>query len=284
MTISLFVKVFDGVVLATDSATTLQLPDGGAQVYNHANKTFQLHREYPIGAVTWGLGAIGSASISTIAKDLRSRLMGNEESFSDWELDANYTLQGVAERARELLHEELYSKSVVAYPDGSFPTLGFLIAGFSGSSSDAEVWRLEINDPNAEPDLIQEMTADQSGWAAFGQPGALMRLFDGVDPFLADYLGGAQVEPPTELPHVTVDRMLQAIREDPVVPPMPFQDAINLAQFMVDTTVGYTRYILGPDTVGGEVEVAGISRHEGFKWVRRKHYFSQSLNPKGHSE
>lgn len=283
MTISLFVKVFDGVVLATDSATTLQLPDGSAQVYNHANKTFQLHRKYPIGAVTWGLGAIGSASISTIAKDLRSRLMGEDESF-EWGLDADYTLEAVAERARELLYGELYSKSVTT-PDknGMYPTLGFLIAGFSGSSNDAEVWRLEINDPNTNPEIIQDASADQSGWAAFGQPGALMRLFNGADPFLANYLAQSQVSPPEEALDLPLERVLAAINEEPVVAPMPFQDAINLAQFMVDTTVGYTKYILGPDTVGGEVEVAGISRHEGFKWVRRKHYFTQSLNPKGHS-
>lgn len=40
---------------------------------------------------------------------------------------------------------------------------------------------------------------------------------------------------------------------------------------MVDVTVGYSRYLLGPDLVGGPVEIAGISRHEGFKWVARKH-------------
>jgi hypothetical protein len=65
-----------------------------------------------------------------------------------------------------------------------------------------------------------------------------------------------------------------------VIPAMPFADAINFAKYVVDTTVGYTRYVLGPDTVGGQVEVAGISRHEGFKWISRKHYYSPALNPK----
>lgn len=60
---------------------------------------------------------------------------------------------------------------------------------------------------------------------------------------------------------------------------MPFADAIQLAKFLVDVTIGYTRYLLGPDTVGGQVELAGISRHEGFKWVMRKHYYSRELNP-----
>jgi hypothetical protein len=31
--------------------------------------------------------------------------------------------------------------------------------------------------------------------------------------------------------------------------------------------------------VGGAVDVAVISRGDGFVWLKRKHYFSQELNP-----
>ena len=66
-----------------------------------------------------------------------------------------------------------------------------------------------------------------------------------------------------------------------LVPAMPFPDAIGLARFFVETTSGFAHYSLGPDVVGGPVEVAGISRHEGFKWISRKHYYRQDLNPEG---
>ena len=52
MTVAVAVKVFDGIVLAADSATTLQLPAGGAHVYNNASKVFHLHRKLPVGAMT----------------------------------------------------------------------------------------------------------------------------------------------------------------------------------------------------------------------------------------
>ena len=35
---------------------------------------------------------------------------------------------------------------------------------------------------------------------------------------------------------------------------------------------------VGPETVGGPVDVAVISRHEGFIWVKRKLYFDADLN------
>jgi hypothetical protein len=64
---------------------------------------------------------------------------------------------------------------------------------------------------------------------------------------------------------------------------MPIQDAIDLAEFLVDLTIKYERFILmpGAGTVGGPIEVAAITKHEGFKWVKRKHYFSPQFNPEG---
>lgn len=52
MTVAIVVKIWDGIVLAADSATTLRLVDGSSQVYNSANKIFHLHRELPIAAMT----------------------------------------------------------------------------------------------------------------------------------------------------------------------------------------------------------------------------------------
>jgi hypothetical protein len=68
-------------------------------VYNHANKIFNLRKGLPIGAVTWGAGSIGSAAISTLAKDLRRRFSGDEAAHPDWRIEPNnYTIQWVAER------------------------------------------------------------------------------------------------------------------------------------------------------------------------------------------
>jgi hypothetical protein len=31
-------------------------------------------------------------------------------------------------------------------------------------------------------------------------------------------------------------------------------------------------------TVGGPTEIAAITKHEGFKWVQRKHFFPRDVN------
>ena len=60
---------------------------------------------------------------------------------------------------------------------------------------------------------------------------------------------------------------------------MPIQDALDLGEFLVDTTIKLVKFSPGAPTVGGPIELAAITKHEGFKWVRRKHYYSRDLNP-----
>jgi hypothetical protein len=60
--------------------------------------------------------------------------------------------------------------------------------------------------------------------------------------------------------------------------PMPIQDAIDLARFLVYSTIMYSRFLPGPQVVGGPIEIAAITKHEGFKWISRKHYYNQDLN------
>lgn len=145
MTIAISLKVNDGVILGSDSASTL-IDQGGEvrNVYNHANKVFNLRKGLPIGAITWGSGAIGAVAISTLAKDLRKRFTGPEASHEAWSLEGvTYSIQGVAQRLREFIFDERYTPAFAsAQPK---PELGFIIAGFSAGSEMAEEFELQID-------------------------------------------------------------------------------------------------------------------------------------------
>ena len=45
----------------------------------------------------------------------------------------------------------------------------------------------------------------------------------------------------------------------------------RVARFAVETAAKYAKYGMRPETIGGAVELAAITKHEGFKWVARKH-------------
>ncbi len=57
------------------------------------------------------------------------------------------------------------------------------------------------------------------------------------------------------------------------------KDLGEVAFLLVEMTSRKRRYSNQLETVGGPVDVAILTRHEGFMWVRRNHYFSIDLNP-----
>lgn len=281
MTIALSVKVHDGVVLASDSASTLQaVMDGQVgvlDVYNNANKIVNLHKRLPLGVVTWGAGAIGPRSLTTIFKDFRSMLTGKRPGpgGEDWKLDRHsYTVKEVAEHLRTYIHEHLYMHAFNDWPEPPF--LGFLVAGYSSDSGLAEEYQVDMQGETCpEPQLVRPL--DVCGLTANGQPGPISRLVFGVDPALPGVFQdalGVPLPQAMDATRVIQERVQYSILQDA----MPIQDAIDLAAFLVDLTIKTIRFKPGPATVGGPVEVAAITKHEGFKWIQRKHYYDESLN------
>jgi hypothetical protein len=61
---------------------------------------------------------------------------------------------------------------------------------------------------------------------------------------------------------------------------MPKQDLATLAEEMINLTSVKRKFSSGRETVGGPIDVAVISRIDGFVWVKRKHYFTPELNPR----
>jgi hypothetical protein len=60
---------------------------------------------------------------------------------------------------------------------------------------------------------------------------------------------------------------------------MPKSELADMAEALINITAIKRRVSRGSETVGGPIDVAVISKSEGFVWVRHKHYFSPALNP-----
>jgi len=61
---------------------------------------------------------------------------------------------------------------------------------------------------------------------------------------------------------------------------MPKPELATMAEALVNLTSIKRKVSRGMETVGGPIDVAVISRSDGFIWVKRKHYFSTELNPR----
>lgn len=107
----------------------------------------------------------------------------------------------------------------------------------------------------------------------------------GIDPAVVSSLGG----PLTSLVLVMIRELHQHLQQltatqvQPIVDSVAFlpkDDLAAMAESLVNLTSLKRRVSIDdPQTVGGPIDVAVISRGDGFVWIKRKHYFSQGLNP-----
>lgn len=276
MTICVAVKVNDCLAVAADSASSISLFGPGAapgirRVYEHGNKVFNLFKGKPICAFTAGLGNIGPLSISTVAKDLRRNLCHGP---AQWKIDPdNYTVADIAEKARIFISDKL-AQHGMATP--GTPDLQFWVGGFSSSEDQSELWEVKFTGGQCAAAQVK-MDKDVCGIEMGGQPEAMHRLVLGYSQTLPPLLAAQGLDAGK------VNAALQQLALQPdfqlVEPAMPTQDAISLADFLAETVKRYVAFQPGPDTVGGHTDIAAITKHEGFKWVRRKHYYPPELNP-----
>lgn len=273
MTIAICVKVSDGVVLAADSASTLADETGGVvMVYNNANKIVQLHKGIPISIMFWGVGSIGERSMANVSKDLR-----NSFTNGSLQLDArNFSMADAAKKTADYFAERYNA----AYNDlPRKPPFGCFIAGYSSGSNFAEVYRLLFLDSGEMmgPDLILGQGGYGVQWG--GDAEAVQRLVIGFSPGIISTVQRIFTLNEEQMGQV-VPTLLNAVKVDFVHGAMPIQDAADLACFLCDVGIKFAPFRPGAETIGGPVEVAAITQHEGFKWIRRKFYYDRSLNPR----
>ena len=59
---------------------------------------------------------------------------------------------------------------------------------------------------------------------------------------------------------------------------LPKDELAAMAESLVNLTVFKRKVSKAVETVGGPIDVAIISKGDGFIWVKRKHYFKPELN------
>jgi hypothetical protein len=78
-----------------------------------------------------------------------------------------------------------------------------------------------------------------------------------------------------------LDSQSRSRHTDPVVESighLPKEELAAMAESLVSLTSFRRRVTRDPETVGGPIDVAVISKGDGFIWIKRKHYFDPNLN------
>lgn len=258
----------EGIVLAADSRVTLTFqpvvppqPAGSAPqprvvvpaFYDNATKLLRCAGQDYVAAVTYGLGVIGLEEPRTAHSYLP-------------ELEAGLVTEGrlsVKEFATQLGHFFLgrfQAANMVAPPD-----MVFLVGGYNEGEAYGRIYEVII--PTRPTPIEQHQNIFGISWG--GQTHIVNRLLNGFDPLVIQHIKQ----------RLTIDdkNMLDASREASQLHALkipyqflPLQDCVDLSILLVKTTSQLMQYTTDVRGVGGAVDVATITRTEGYKNVQSK--------------
>ncbi|NRR21353.1 hypothetical protein [Brevibacillus sp. MS2.2] len=109
-------------------------------------------------------------------------------------------------------------------------------------------------------------------------------LLDDIDERIKGTLKENLIEASRSIYTSYLQHMRQFQREnyiDPIldiVEKLPLEELGNMAESLINLTSFKRRMTRDAETVGGPIDVAIISKGDGFIWLKRKHYFQSELN------
>jgi hypothetical protein len=247
MTIVASVKVRDGLILGTDSMTTISAAEGVLKTYSNARKLFRITGR-PVGVMTYGLGNIGPLSIEGLVVRFCKELTGNHGTVGELAQQLYDFIKGV------------YDTEFGDVAADERPELGFLIAGYSDNQPLPEEFEFLLpGDPG--PYAFREADVFGASWR--GQHFPFVRLYKGFDPRLLGALKGEG------LTDEQIESATAGLEANVIYDGMPVQDAINFATFILESTIAFTAFEVGAATCGHPLQVATILADEGFKWIAK---------------
>lgn len=158
-------------------------------------------------------------------------------------------------------------------------------------------------------------SASDAAILPFAQQEPVVQFLEGIDPRLKDFVRQTSAEVITQLVDAIVDRIREidlsqadALRSAMqsqtshiisrlhgawakrvfdqvqsvvgIVAVLPKEELASMAEALVNLTKFRRRVTPERETVGGPIDVAVITKGDGFVWIRRKHYFDAGLNPR----
>jgi len=273
MSLAVAFKSAEGIVLAADSRVTLmgslpmpnlpQVPPVTQVMlpatFDNATKLLSVKRQPHVGAVTYGQAAIGQQSPRTVSSFLPE--------FDAVIGDQRLPVEEFAQRLGAFFTNQWTAAAMPANPPLQ-NNMFFFIAGYDDGAAYGRLFQLHI--PNAP--TPQEIFPGTGEFGAMwgGQKEITDRLLVGFDPavpnLVQDLLGIPANQRRPNLEQELKQRLITPIPW----PFLPLQDCIDLSIFMVRTTIALQQWLVGIRGVGGAVDVATITRTEGYRAVQVK--------------
>jgi hypothetical protein len=260
MTLNVSLRVPDGIVLASDSLATLMqqinqkvnvqttcdkcgnqidLKDVPAPPVSIPSSTWPYAQKmFPIqgrfGLATWGSGIVNNRSIYNHVIELNPTIPKPQAGEDPFE-----QISGVITKyfGEQLIAEwKRIGIDPALQPDDFFP-FGFQLVGFTKDQNGDPVPNTYLIFIGKKPKVDK---FNGIGWAWSGDGTVVTRLLQGGTANFAAF---------------------------------SLQDAIDYAKFLIRTTADFQRFSGKLPTVGGDIDVALVTNHRGFRWIAQKELY-----------
>lgn len=280
MSLGIAFKGPEGIVLAVDSRVTLFAeritPEGKEllpSTFDNATKLLRLNSQRHVGAVTYGLGAIGNPQPRTahsFLPEFERELLGpatEEDEGSQPQL----SVEEFAKRLSAFFMKQWEKQGMPSPAEYNADPMIFLVAGYDTDAVYGRVFDFYIPQRPAPA----EQNINDFGMTWGGQAEITSRLINGYDPNTLEFLQ-AQLSLDPEKQQV-LQQVLQSLALPIPFQFLPLQDCVDLTVMLVRTTIALQTFQVGVRGVGGAIDVATITRTEGLKLVQEKKIVSPVL-------
>ena len=261
MTLTISVRVPDGIVLAADSLVSIstaltatgelgvkcpkceedikisdfklppiRMPAGSSPF---GRKLFNIKKdEVNHGIVVYGTSSLNGRTVESHIREFeKMKIVGKE------------TVEEVAKKLADYLFAKVKEdvKDLSKIPEQGL-VIGFQVAGYD--KEDVKIGKTFLVKIGQKVTIEPKHTLGYS--CSMGGEGQVVRKLWKVDPNI-----------PIAKPQYQF---------------MTLQDAIYYAIFLIRTTIDYQRFATMVPTVGGDIDVAIITHHGGFQWIHEKKY------------
>lgn len=269
MSLGIAFKGAEGIVLAADSRVILTAqsidPSQNEVIhvhYDNATKLLQINGQKYVGAVTFGAGAIGQHSPRTAHSYL-----------PEFEASLGRKRLSVRDFASELSSFFKSQWESAEMPLQSTP-LEFLVGGYDAGDPYGKVFQFAI--PTSPfPEELHSGTGE-FGMVWGGQKEFTDRLIAGFDAHLLEV-----VQEVLDLDDAKRDeleiQLKSRLQANIPFAFLPLQDSVDLSILLIRTTIAVQNWTVGIRGVGGPIDVATITRTEGFNAIQQKSISGERL-------
>lgn len=271
MSLGIVFKGAEGIVLAADSRVTLtsMLPTAipNQQIlipvtFDNATKLLSVKSQNHVGAVTFGAGSIGQAAPRTAA----SFMPEFEDELAKGKQKGKLSVEEFA-TALGVFFKEQWAKAQMPSPPPPGNEMVFLVGGYDVGAAYGRVFTVVV--PNSPKPV--EFAANEFGATWGGQRELTDRLLQGFDPNLSKQALDILKMPSGDQQRLDLEIALRKKLQLPIPWQfLPLQDCVDLCILLIRTTIQLQQWMVSVRGVGGAIDVATITRTDGFKAIQIK--------------